>query len=368
LTPGYIDWILLALANSVVVAHEQVRKHLESSYMEEKIMSRTFAVAAFLLVVAGCFTDSTNPLFTEKDLVEEDVLVGNWQEKLTVESLGKKTYQLKSRAEVSSGKSEPPIKFWVLKLGDHYFVDFENPKGGHGFTRIAILGDKLYTRSFSDNWLKARFRQFPRELAHRIDREIIQSPNVKPYAIERLVLTAETTDLQSFVLKFINDPTAFGGEPIPAYTKVGRIPIEASGLASKKYRTFNYWYEVRMTLYSVSLPEKAEPKVAAAILEHLSKSISDLPTVGVDLAAVECATDAARVFNSLAAVIRDENDGDRLLEAFVRGLAGDPFGVAMEQIEAQRQIKQQLSSCIQRFDRARVLLTDRYEIEFPSIK
>jgi hypothetical protein len=329
-------------------------------------LARILAGAVLLLAVAGCVPKSLNPLFSDKELVEEDVLVGNWNE-ITVESLGNKTYHMKDRSGNGPPSAPANAKFRVLKLGDHHFVDLEGPGGLHEFIRIAIFGDRLYSRNLPENWVKARCQQFPGELAHRIDRQVTQQPNGKPIVAESLTLTAETADLQSFVLRFINDPAAFGGMPIGSYSKVGGIPIQASGLASKKYRTFNYWYEFRMACYSCSPSKNATPDVAAANLEELSKAISDLPTVGVDLAAAECATDAARLFSSMAAAIRDGNGGDRLLESFLRGLAGDPFGVLTEQVEAHRQTSEQLSSFRERFQKVRVLLTDRYEIEFPAI-
>ncbi len=321
------------------------------------------AVAVLLLAIAGCTTSSINPLFTEKDLVEENVGLGNWRvdddwrSKLTVESLGKKTYRIIAHGEDGA---KDAANLWVFKLGNHYFIDMErngneSRKGGHEFARIAIIGDKLYLRTFNDYWLTEQCRKFPREIPHRFDGE-------------RLILAAETADLQSFVLKFVDDPVAFGKTSGPL-TKVGGIPIQASGLASKKYRTFNYWYEVRMAIHSVSISKNDAPEKVAATLENLSKSISDLPTFGVDLEAVECATTAIRMLNSSAAFVREYNDTTKIFfKGFFYGLTGDPLGGVREVTEQLQQIQQQVSSCQARFDRARVTLTDRYEIEFPAIK
>ncbi len=335
-------------------------------------MCRLLSMAVVLICMAGCYTESTNPLFTDKELVEDDSLIGDWKLndlKATVASAGHKAYRITIQEAGPAPKTET-TNLRVLKLGDHHFVDFEIPKGGRAFARIAILGDHLYMRAFSESWLEDRLRQFPKEIAHQTERRAAESAfSVKKG--DRIVLTADTADLQSFVLKYVGDPMAFGEDTFsknPIFDRVGKIAIAPSGLASKKERTYNYWYEVRMILHSLVIRSDEKPEEVAKKLDELSKSVSDIPIVGVDYAAAKCATDAARVFTSMATVIRSGNDPSKVVEAFIRGLAGDPLGVASEQIEAGRQIKQELSQCVTSFDEARILLTDRYEVEFPSIK
>lgn len=340
-----------------------------SAALYSRCLRSSFGVIAFAIllpVAAGCFPDSIHALFTEKDLVEEDWIVGNWDKVIRVESLGRKNYELREADPVLDNE-EPPSKCRIFRLGAHYFIDLETPSGVHNFARIAILGDKLYMRSLYEYWLEDRFLKSPKELAHRNDRSIVKLSDNESYIEEKLILTANTADLQSFVMKLIDDPAAFGREGT-FHNKTGGIPIQASGLASTKYRTFNYWYEIRMALRTVSIGEKARPKVVAATLEKLSRSISGLPTAGVDREAVECVTDAANAFNSLAAVIRTSKDGGEWIEAFGRKFVGDPLGVATAQMRAPPPMKEQLASCLARFDKARVLLTERYELEFPAIQ
>lgn len=324
------------------------------------------AFAILLSVAAGCLPDSIHALFTEKDLVEEDWIVGNWNTDLKVEAIGRKNYELKV-ADPALEDLEPPSKCRIFRLGAHYFIDLEAASGVHNFARIAILGDKLYIRSLYEGWLEERFLKSPKELAHRNDRSIVKLLDDESYIEEKLILTADTADLQAFVMKHIDDPAAFGREGT-FLSKKGGVPIQASGLASTKYRTFNYWYEVRMAIRTVSIGGKARPKVVAATLEKLARSISGLPTAGVDRAAVECVTDTANAFNSLAAVILASKDGGEWIEAYGRKFEGDPFGVATAQMRAPPPTKEQLASCLTRFDKNRVLLTERYEMEFPAIQ
>lgn len=326
-----------------------------------------FAPAPILMAIVGsCGTNSTNPLFFERDLVEESPIVGDWQG-FKIEAVGRKAYRMVSQQAIASEKPEV-ITFRLLNIGDHFFADVEGPMAKRIFTRVSILGDKVYVRGFSDDWLRARLKQFPSDVSHKLERETIKSANGRAEIVEHLVLTAKTAGLQRYVLTFVNDTAAFGGAPQEQYKKTGKIPITTTGLASKKYRTFNYWYEVRMAIYSVSVPKGAKPDVVAKSLDDLSKTVSALPTLGVDLAAAECANDVARIYASMAGAIRDSNDGGRLLEALLRGWTGDPFGVAFEQLQSKKRIQQEVSNCLTKFDKTRVLLTDRYEIEFPAIK
>ncbi len=330
-------------------------------------------VPLFLLVAAvGCdvhLTDSTKPLYTENDLVQEDAVLGNWMEhegkvRISVETADENTY----RIPAPNPKAKPThLHFRLLKLGDHYFIDLDHRLGGHTFGRIALLGNSLYVRSFHPDWLKARCKESPEAFAHTVVQTVEQGTDGKPHTVERLVLTGDTLALQTLVLKYVDDPSAFRGTPTSPLLKVGKIPIHATGLASKKQRTFNYWYEVRMAIHSLSLPEGIQPDAAAGRLEGLSRTISNLPTLGVDLSAAECAAQAATTYKSFANRIRERNDESKTVEAFFRGLSGDPFGVALEQLQADEKLKKELVSSNTRFAKTRLFLTDRYEIEFPSI-
>src|SRR4051812_47809258 len=101
--------------------------------LKERPMYRFAAVlfAIVLLGTAGCYTESVNPLFTDKDLVVENALLGRWtlenDQGATVSSIGEKAYRFtfEQKSDTPSRLSGPEsIDFHVLRLGDHYFVDF----------------------------------------------------------------------------------------------------------------------------------------------------------------------------------------------------------------------------------------------------
>ena len=53
------------------------------------------------------------------------------------------------------------------------------------------------------------------------------------------------------------------------------------------------------------------------------------------------------------------DDSGKLVEAFVRGLGGDPFGVALEEAAEDREIGDELKALPEKVRRVRSHLTDR---------
>jgi hypothetical protein len=63
--------------------------------------------------------------------------------------------------------------------------------------------------------------------------------------------------------------------------------------------------------------------------------------------------------------IENSNNPAVLVEAFLRGADGDPFGLAVEQARAVRQLQANYESVRQEGFRLRAALTAHYGIEFP---
>jgi hypothetical protein len=103
-------------------------------------------------------------------------------------------------------------------------------------------------------------------------------------------------------------------------------------------------------------------------LTRLATDLDNLPTRGIDLNAAECVASLTQLLRSAVSQIKRSNSGELLVQAFIRGLAGDPFGTVSEQIEASDSLKGGLQACSDQFHKARIRLTDRYELEFPRIR
>lgn len=133
-------------------------------------------------------------------------------------------------------------------------------------------------------------------------------------------------------------------------------------------QTYEYWCGLTQIIRSV-LPSDTRPdaQTMAALFRQAVAKIRALPTSDVDQDAVQCGIDAATVFANLAGYIDHENDPARLVEAFLRGAAGDPFGPAADSLSTHSALGQQLQQIAIEFDNARAILSSRYGVEFPSI-
>ena len=95
--------------------------------------------------------------------------------------------------------------------------------------------------------------------------------------------------------------------------------------------------------------------------------IRDLATADVDPDAVQCGNDVATVLGNVADFIEQSNNPALLVEAFVRGAAGDPFGTTAEALDAQSAVGQQVKQVQTELANARAILSSRYGVEFPPL-
>jgi hypothetical protein len=93
--------------------------------------------------------------------------------------------------------------------------------------------------------------------------------------------------------------------------------------------------------------------------------IQNYRTLGVDPAIVQWALRAATVCEQ-GAVISDESQASALmLESFLRGANGDPFGATLEHQAAQRYFQANYQMVREEGMRVRAVATTYFGIEFP---
>jgi hypothetical protein len=171
--------------------------------------------AAVALLLAACIP-SINPFYTDKDVVFEKKLLGDWQEKdkadepqtWNFEEGKDKAYKLTiTEKEGKHGEFEAHL----FKLKQDYFLDIvateigENVAdlvkasliSGHLLLRISQFEPELKLAMTDVDWLDKYLKEHPKALAHHRDDD-------------RIFLTAETADLQSFVLKLLGEDELFG--------------------------------------------------------------------------------------------------------------------------------------------------------------
>jgi hypothetical protein len=174
--------------------------------MKNKLLGVPLALA-FLL--ASC-VQSLHPLFTEKDCIFDQALVGTWLEPDSKDMWifmrsGDKAYEL---IYLEKGN---PAKFQVHlgKLGNALFLDLyphmpetsnDLQKGHllavHTISRVWIKDDTLQLVMLDHAWLKKMLDR---------DSFVIKHERVG----DQIVLTASTEEFQKFVRRYADDPEAF---------------------------------------------------------------------------------------------------------------------------------------------------------------
>jgi len=177
---------------------------------------RNIIVAATVaLFVAACIP-SINPFYTDNDVVFEKKLFGEWQEKDKADEPeiwkfeeGKdKAYKL-TITDKDGKQGEFEAHLFKLKQG--YFLDLFATEIGtnvidlvkvslipaHLLLRVPQIEPELKLAGIDFDWLDKYLKEHPKALAHHRDDD-------------RIFLTAETADLQSFVQKHLGEDELFG--------------------------------------------------------------------------------------------------------------------------------------------------------------
>ena len=168
------------------------------------------ALAAAAILLSACIP-SVNPFYTKKDLVFDPRLIGLWgnpddkDESWRFEVATNETYQL-TVTEDEGKRGEFAAHLFQLK--GHMFLDVTPTKAelredqpsmvaaalipGHLILRVRSFEPELKLDWVDWDWLKKHLEANPKALKHRL----CDTP-------ESIVLTAETRDLQRFVLKHL---------------------------------------------------------------------------------------------------------------------------------------------------------------------
>lgn len=160
-----------------------------------------------LLGLSAC-VPSLHELYTEKDLVFDPALLGDWVEDkadststLTFAKGEGKEYKLVS----ADGDNRSTLIAHLVRLGDNLFLDLASDPSldchtlawpVHMFVLVTQTGPALQMRDFDEDWLKVFLTKNPGALKHEVvDKDII--------------VTASTKQLQSFLLRHVNTKAAF---------------------------------------------------------------------------------------------------------------------------------------------------------------
>lgn len=169
-------------------------------------------VAALALCVGGCVVTSIYPYYTEKDLVFDARLLGNWMEAghtntdeyAKIEQSGAKSYCITTFAAGQTGGSDAHL----FRLKQQLFLDTCQTNNSVDYVPVhqiakVTLGTEVTAANLNYDWLEKLLKENPREIRHMTLREKHDDER------GRIVLTAETRDLQSFILRHLNDTNAW---------------------------------------------------------------------------------------------------------------------------------------------------------------
>jgi hypothetical protein len=185
---------------------------------------RTLIACAAAVLLAACIP-SVNPFYTDKDVVMDQRLVGEWQEKGNTNNpeiwkFEQSTNGTSFDLTVTDNGKTGQFSAHLFKLKEEHFLDLVPTDcnyatnqadlvaysmfPGHLLVHVPQIEPALKLEFFDFDWLAKYLDKNPRAIEHHLEGE-------------RIILTADTRALQKFVLKHLGTNELFkasdsGGE------------------------------------------------------------------------------------------------------------------------------------------------------------
>jgi hypothetical protein len=172
-------------------------------------------LSAAVVILAGCVTTSVYPFYGDNDVVFEPALIGHWtkvqhpEERWTFERDNGNGYRV---ACVTDGNTNA-CRGHSLKLKGQSFLDFSTPTWNediqpqpvpsHILCRLTQLKPTIKMSDLSYEWLGQLLATNPAALRHLV---IKTGDNPED---RRIVLTADTAELQRFVIRHLKTEGAW---------------------------------------------------------------------------------------------------------------------------------------------------------------
>ena len=180
-------------------------------------MKRIILIAAglALTLVSGCVVTSVYPFYLEKDVVFEPALLGSWQK------AGQRDEHWTFARDKSNGylvtcvskDTTNVVQGHAFKLHGEQFLDLSTaqwkediqpePVPSHLLVRIGQIAPSLKMANLKYDWLGDLLAKNPKAIRH-----ILIKTGDKPED-RRVVLTADTAELQRFVIKHLKTKGAW---------------------------------------------------------------------------------------------------------------------------------------------------------------
>lgn len=183
--------------------------------MKSQILKLVGAGAAISLL-AGCIVLSVYPFYNAKDLIFDPGLAGRWLKAGTTNEFwqfaaaGEKAYTLTTTDDHDTNCFDAHLfqlqKFQFLDLRTTNREDFQLPL--HLICQVARNGTNLSLPFMDYGWLANLLQTNPAALRHIVVPEKPDDPN----SCNLVYLTADTKELQKFLLKHAADTNAFSSD------------------------------------------------------------------------------------------------------------------------------------------------------------
>lgn len=188
--------------------------------MKKSKIAFGFSAAAVLL--AGCVVSSVYPFYTPKDVIFDPSLLGKWNpinpesnleetnDPIEFQALGKSAYLMGKK---NGGDKPDWFETHLFEIQGRKFLDqslffVTNRCFGFGFIAehyvCAVINqtNTLQLAWLRQDWLEQLLSKDTKAIRHTSVRDFPDSEG-------RIVLTADTEELQKFILKYVNDTNAF---------------------------------------------------------------------------------------------------------------------------------------------------------------
>jgi hypothetical protein len=175
---------------------------------------KILVVIGSLALLAGCVVESVYPYYTAKDLAFEPALLGRWSENVTnvnkfweFQQAGKLTYALTT----IDGDGTNCFDAHFFRLKQYQFLDLCSTNDDilklplHLVMKISQINPTLKVSLLDYDWLTKLVEKNPDAIRHIVVPENEDDTNSN----KMIYLTADTKELQKFILKYVNDTNAF---------------------------------------------------------------------------------------------------------------------------------------------------------------
>ena len=157
--------------------------------------------------------------------------------------------------------------------------------------------------------------------------------------------------------------------PTPSAVPLPVEDPELTRLRERGAKTWNYIAEARRILSSErGAAATGQSSYKATPHEQLIEQLESLSTIGVDVDAVELVFELTSALRLVAAQIKKDQDLSGFVEAFLRGLSGDPLGAVIDDFQMRKVIADEINKVNVNYKRVIAVLEARYSMSFSNLE